>query len=420
MTKLKKVKVKWNGLELEGVLLPKTSRNKDDIVIVKLKNGYNIGVKPEQIEEIGEFETKKCQIKVENLRETNKKITIIGTGGTIASRVDYTTGGVVSQFTVDDFLLSFPELKYVATYKAKQPFNILSEDMDPEKWQILAEEVYESLNEDCDGVIITHGTDTMHYTSSYLSFAIQNINKPIILVGAQRSSDRPSTDTPYNLVGASLFAINDFSGVFVCMHKDSNDKTLALHVGTRVRKMHTSRRDAFRSINFPIVAELDLELSKGKIQNYNLKINVKGFERKNSNPKLINGFHDNIALCKIYPGIKNLFRHYSEYDGIILEGTGLGHAPQYVLNDIKSLIESGIFVGMTSQCIYGRTHCNVYSRGVELNKLGVVYLEDMLPEVAYVKLGWIMAQTKDINKIKEKMLKPIFYEITERSLFVDF
>jgi glutamyl-tRNA(Gln) amidotransferase subunit D len=413
---MKKVRVKWKGQILEGILLPSTSRNAKNILVLKLRNGYNIGIYAEECEIIEEIPEKKYELEKKEYKK-DKLITIIGTGGTIASRVDYITGGVVSQFTVEDFLLSFPELKEIANYKLKQPFQTFSEDMTPEHWKILAETVYESLKES-DGVVITHGTDTMHFTSSYLSFAIQNPGKPIILVGAQRSSDRPSSDAAYNLVGACLFAINDFSGVFVCMHKTTNDDILALHLGTKVRKLHTSRRDAFKSVNFPIVAEMNLNLSCGKIENYEIIRNIDEFRRENTCPKLINTFHENICLFKVYPGIKNVFKILSEYDGVIIEGTGLGHVPDYIIEDLKQLIESEIFIGMTSQCIFGRVHGDVYSKGVKLQQIGIVYLEDMLPETAYVKLGWVMGQTKDLKKVKELMLTPVFYEITERTLFL--
>ncbi len=406
--------------KLRGILMPSSK----DSLVLKLDSGYNIGMQRNKIKKINLI--KKYNKKEEKIKERLKfnkalpTISILHTGGTIASKVDYRTGAVTTRFTPEDLIAMFPELKNIANIKSRLVFQMFSEDMEPEHWQILAKEVTKEL-EKSDGVIITHGTDTMHYTSSALSFMLQDLDKPVILVGAQRSSDRGSSDAFLNLICAINFITKtNFAGVAICMHKDMSDDTCYIHKGTKVRKLHTSRRDAFKSINEKPIAEVTKEGKVNFLSNY--------IKKESKKTILKNKFEKKIALIKIRPGFsyKELeFYEKNKYKGIIIEGTGLGHMPANILDkytkDHKKLLDTlkrlskNMLICMASQCIFGRVNMNVYSTGIDLQNSGVIPLEDILSETAYVKLGWVLANTKKLEEAKSLMLKNIAGEISERT-----
>jgi len=409
--------------KVKGILMPKPELFGEDTIVLKLDNGYNIGIDRKKIKEIRVIEQYKEKKDAKDKAKPNKKlpaVSILHTGGTIASKVDYRTGAVVSRFTPEDMLDMFPELNKIANIRSRLVFQMFSEDMEPEHWQALAKEVEKELKEGTEGVIITHGTDTMHYTSAALSFMLQNLPIPVLLVGAQRSSDRGSSDAAINLIAATRFITQtDFSGVAICMHGTSEDKCCYIHQGTKVRKLHTSRRDAFRSVNvFPYAKVFD----DGKIEfirtDYAKKDKKKRLELKNSLEK-------KVALIKIHPGIdcKEL-ENYANYKGIVLEGTGLGHLPVTALDDVtkshKENLETirrlakKIPVIMASQTIYGQVNMNVYSTGRDILAAGVVSGGDMLPETAFVKLAWALGQSKNIEEAKKLMQQNIAGEMAER------
>lgn len=438
-----RIRVIKNKIILEGILLPKGEFGDKNSIVLKLDSGYNIGIKyengvkiekaktsePKKIKTETEIELGKIKEKfLESLKwdETKPKISLIATGGTIASRVDYKTGGVYMIMKPEEFLYNIPELRnIVKIQRIINPFNKASEDMDVNDWKIIAKNVANELNKS-EGVIITHGTDTLHFTSAALSFMLRkksekwdekhSVSKPVVLVGAQRSSDRGSSDTAMNLICSSYLAISDIANIGICMHGSESDDFCYFIRGTKVRKMHTSRRDAFKPINeFPIAKIWN----NGKIEILNKNIN------KRTNEKVIADlkFNDKIAILKAYPGsepklIKFLIKN--DYQGIIIEGTGLGHVPIFAkkswTNEIKNACESGVFIGITSQTIFGRVNKYVYRNLRILSKLGSVHLEDMLTEVAYIKLGYILGHTKKLEKIKSVMLTNISNEITERSI----
>ena len=406
--------------KLRGILMPSSK----DSLVLKLDSGYNIGMQRNKIKKINLI--KKYNKKEEKIKERLKfnkalpTISILHTGGTIASKVDYRTGAVTTRFTPEDLIAMFPELKNIANIKSRLVFQMFSEDMEPEHWQILAKEVTKEL-EKSDGVIITHGTDTMHYTSSALSFMLQDLDKPVILVGAQRSSDRGSSDAFLNLICAINFITKtNFAGVAICMHKDMSDDTCYIHKGTKVRKLHTSRRDAFKSINEKPIAEVTKEGKVNFLSNY--------IKKESKKTILKNKFEKKIALIKIRPGFsyKELeFYEKNKYKGIIIEGTGLGHMPANILDkytkDHKKLLDTlkrlskNMLICMASQCIFGRVNMNVYSTGIDLQNSGVIPLEDILSETAYVKLGWALANAKNLEEAKTLMLRNIAGEISERT-----
>jgi len=382
-----------------GILMPRAEQGDDEHIVLKLDNGYNIGFNVagldiKRIEKGVTIEIKSTPIDVVYDKE-KPNITIIGTGGTIASKIDYKTGAVHPSFSTKDLLNAIPELAGIANIKTKVLFNILSENMNPQNWTKIAQECAKELNSGADGVIVAHGTDTMGYTAAALSFMLKNLSKPVVLVGSQRSSDRPSSDSALNMVSAVKVATSDIAEVTVVMHSTSSDNACDIHRGTKVRKMHSSRRDAFRSIN-----TIPLGRVKDKIkvfQSYN--------KRSTGKVKVDDKFEEKVAMLKIYPGIKPAVLDYfiANNRGIILEGTGLGHVPDDVLDSIKCARDKGKPVVMTTQTIYGTVDMKVYSTGRELLERGVISAIDMLPETAYVKLMHILGHASDYNEVKKMM-----------------
>ena len=406
-----KVSLETNGVKYEGTLMP----SQTDRIVLKLKNGYNIGIKKESAslklldkkeEKISHTETGRVE-KNKNKKEKLPNISILSTGGTIASKIDYRTGAVTSQFSADDVLSAIPELEEIANYNCRMIYSILSENMRPSYWVELARAVYEEIKNGADGVIITHGTDTMMYTAAALSFMIET-PVPIVLVGSQRSADRPSSDNAMNAICAAKVATSDIAEVCVVMHGSTSDEFCYIHRGTKVRKMHTSRRDAFQSINARPIGRV--EYPSGEIKM--LSPFVKRGEKKLAiNDKL----ESKCALIKYITGASNeslLFHSGSGYKGIVIEGTGLGHVSTEWIPLIKTVTDAGIPVVMTSQCINGRVCDRVYDTGRDILKAGAIESEDMLSEVALVKLMWVLGQTKDIEKVTAMMHTNIAGELT--------
>jgi len=332
---------------------------------------------------------------------------LLSTGGTIASKVDYRTGAVTPILTAEELNSSVPELATIANIDAEVLFSEYSENIMPEHWLKIAEKIKEFSKSNYTGIIIAHGTDTMHYTSSFLSFALAGFPIPIVLVGSQRSSDRASSDAALNLIGATKFIIKcNTKGIYVVMHQDENDDTIACHLGTRVRKNHTSKRGAFQTIGDNpafIIAENQIQknITKDffKINEFQSKINL----------------DTKVALVKYHPGYDpNLLNQLIEngYKGIIFEGTGLGHIGKVMYENVKKANEKGIFLGMTSQCIDGRIGMTVYESGRDLLDLGIIPLENMIPEVALVKAMWAIGNYQNIDEVKKIMLKNIASELS--------
>lgn len=381
-----RVEATYKGNKYTGILMPSTEKG---LIILKLDNGYNIGLKGAKIKKIGvakALKTPKFKVKSKKKLPT---VTIITTGGTITSRVDYRTGAVHSLSKAEELLASIPEIAKLANIRVLNPFNIMSEDMNHTHWQKLAKLI---ANDKSEGVIVTHGTDTLHFTSAALSFMLNNLNKPVALVGGQRSSDRGSFDGAQNLICAIHYCLSDIAEVAIVMHGTTEDESCIAIRGTKARKMHTSRRDAFRPINDLPLAQIYPNGKIKLIQKYN--------KRSSSKVKANTKFEPKIALVKFAPGLDpGLIDYYvkKKYKGIILEGTGLGHVSvKSWLKSIKSAAKK-MFVGMTSQCLYGRVDPFVYTNMRILKDAGVVYLEDMLPETAYVKLGWALANKKSMQ-----------------------
>jgi glutamyl-tRNA(Gln) amidotransferase subunit D len=418
-----KVRISKEGEVYEGILMPKSEFSDEKSIVLKLSSGYNIGVnygkgvKIEKLEghrKVG-FESKEIELKHTAGKPT---ISILSTGGTVASRVDYETGGVYASYKASDLIKIVPELEEITNINSKFLFSLMSEDVTVEHWKKMAREIAKEANSKSDGIVVTHGTDMMHFSTAAMSFMLKNLNKPVVFTGAQRSTDRGSSDGFMNLICASLFAAkSDVAEVCLVMHGSINDDYCLAHRGTKVRKLHTSRRDAFKSVNDEPIARI---FSSGKIEILNRNYKHKNDEKVEVDDK----FEERVALIKTYPNMgPEIFDFYIEkgYGGIVIEGTGLGHVPTTVekfslIPKIKEASERGMAVCITSQCLFGRVHPFVYANLRKAYEAGAIYCEDMLPEVAYVKLMHVLGHTKEREKVKELMLTNMAGEINSRGL----
>lgn len=407
----------------EGILMPKSSGDPECIVL-KLKSGYNIGIrygKGMRIEKTSE-PRKTGKVARMEFDPAKPKASLIITGGTISSKVDYSTGGVSALLDPAEILSNVPELKKIINiHKVVVPFTRMSESFDYKDWQEIAMVVEKRLKEGDAGVIIAQGTDSLHYTSAALSFMLPNVGKPVVIIGSQRSSDRGSSDAPMNLICAAHLISRarelGIGGVGTCLHGSMSDDYCLFIRGTKVRKLHSSRRDAFRPVNTKPIAKIT---SDGEIEIYRN-------EECKSNVKADVKFEPKVALIKFTPGSDpGIISYYVKkgYRGIVIEALGLGQVSSLKwvrdkkkawIPAIKKAIKKGVLVCFACQTIYGRLNPNVYSEAREALDAGVVYLEDMLPETALVKLGWVLGHTKNLKKARELMLTNIAGEITERT-----
>lgn len=407
-----------------GVIINRPDYLTEETVILKLDNGYNIGINLKNIEGM-KLIKKAAEIKAEKSKKIALKkgfISILHTGGTIASKVDYRTGGVVSRFDPDELLGMFPGLSKYGPINSLFMGNMFSDDMRFAHYKKMAEFVKSEVEAGSKGVIITHGTDTMTYTSAALSFILDNVPVPVLLVGAQRSSDRPSSDAEMNIVCAAKFIRNtNFCGVAICMHISSSDDACSIIKGFNARKLHSSKRDAFKQINDDMVAKVEYQDDDITFFNeYTNKHEIK------AEFKVLPKMEDKVAIVKVHT---NMFaEHFTffrekNYKGLIIEGTGLGHCPiseidkdtkehTLIRQEIRALIDSGCVVCMCSQTINGRVNMNVYSPGRDLINYGVISCDTMTAETAFVKLAWLLANYP--KKVAELMTKNLKGEIKKR------
>ena len=409
--------IESEGRTYEGSLMPRLEAADDWHIVLKMKTGYNIGVAVDEetkIRKTGQAE--KPEFKpppLPEMKEGLPRVSIISTGGTIASRVDYATGGVHAAISSRDLLSIVPELSDIAAVDADILYSVFSENIGSEHWSGMARKVGEKIEDGVEGVVITHGTDTMGYSSAALSFALRKLPVPVILVGSQRSSDRPSSDAATNLVGAVTVASRaPFAEVVLGMHETTSDKAIVFHRGTKVRKCHTSARYAFQSVNSSPVARL----LDGEIEMIAEDYRKRGEETL----EIEDSFEEKVALIKFHPdfnpGIIDWFVEEG-YRGIVLEGTGLGHINTDYFGSVERASQEGVYVGMTSQCIWGRVDMDVYTTGRELQEIGVEPLGDMLPETALVKLMWALGQSEDLDEVKSLMRRNIAGEYSDRTLY---
>ena len=397
-----KVRIETKTLTYEGLILPKPKFSGDHIIMIKLDNGYNIGISTEGAEM--RILSKAKKIDYTTTKRINNKnlenITILGTGGTIASFVDYKTGAVSPAITTEQLVNSVKSLDDIANINAVPLFSLASEDMKPSHWEDIAKKVKEIHDSENHGVVIGHGTDTMAYSAAALSFQLPEIAHPVVFTGSQRSPDRPSSDAHLNLTGAAKTAMSDLGEICIAMHETTNDQTVAIWRGNRTRKSHTSRRDAFTSPN-------DKPLG---IVSDNIEWKQK-YKPTSEETTLEVGFDDNIGMVWSHPGLNEEDRQKMTYgkNGIIIAGTGLGHIKSELL-DVVGKTAADIPIAMTSQCLSGTTNLNVYTNGRELTAKGVVEAYDILPETALVKMMWLSKHKP--NEIRELMGKNLVGEIS--------
>jgi glutamyl-tRNA(Gln) amidotransferase subunit D len=399
-----RVKVVKNGAEFFGILMPTTT----DFVVIKLDSGYNVGFAPKGLQmtlvESGAPVVAKRLPRP--FRPELPNLSIISTGGTIASKIDYRTGAVTSQFDAEDIIDAIPSLAELANIKGALLYNILSENMRAELWSELAVRVYDEVREGADGVLVTHGTDTLGYSAAALSFMLQ-VPVPVVLVGSQRSADRPSSDNVVNATCAAVVATSDLAGVFTVMHENESDDTCLVHRGTRTKKMHTSRRDAFRSIGASPVARVDY-------QERSLRLLADCRRRGDCEITVRPKIEPNCALVKFFPGsYPDVLDYYVAHGckGLVIEGTGLGHVSKDWIPHVQSAT-AVMPVVMTSQCVCGSVCDRVYDTGRDLLKAGVIEGDDMLSETALVKLMWVLGQTSDLDKVRALMKNDVAGEIS--------
>lgn len=415
------VKVITTKETVEGILMPSADA---DMVIIKLNTGYNMGFRKKGVKKIAVLEKGKTKKTSPTKITQNPKlptISILHTGGTIASKVDYKTGGVYASFTVEDFLEMFPEIKNIANIQSNHVANLMSEDIRFSHYKLIAKAIEKEIKAGVKGIIIGHGTDTMAITAAALSFMFENLPIPVILVGSQRSSDRGSTDAAMNLICAADFiAKTDFAGVAICMHASESDTLCHIFPPTKTRKLHASRRDAFKAVNDSPIATVDYTTRKIHF----LKKHTKKTDVKD---KLIlkDSFEEKVAVIRTYVNMSPVLINAlikEKFKGLILEGTGIGQAPTNIKENLpnyealQKFIKQGGIVVLTSQCIFGRVHPYIYTNCRRLRDIGVIFGEDMLTETAHVKLAWLLANYPR-EKVRELLPQNLRGELNEHLQF---
>ncbi len=397
-----RVRIETESMTYEGLIMPKHNFSEENIMIVKLDNGYNIGVSTEgaKLSVLSKAKPKETVVETKKKNKDLQNITILGTGGTIASFIDYKTGAVSPAITAEQLVNSVKALNEIANINAEPLFSLASEDMKPNHWEDMAIKVKEIHDKNNHGIVIGHGTDTMAYSAAALAFQLPEISNPVVFTGAQRSPDRPSSDAHLNLVGAAKTAMSDLGEVCIAMHETTDDRNVAIWRGNRARKAHSSMRNAFTSPNEgPIGIVSDKIEWKRKYKSTSEKTAIKA------------GFDDNIGMVWSHPGlsVQDWENIANGKNGIIIAGTGLGHINSELL-DVIGKTTKNIPVTMSSQCLSGSTNLNVYRNGRKLLEKGVVETYDMLPETALVKMMWLSKHHPD--EINEMMGKNLVGEIS--------
>lgn len=412
----------WSDIEVltadgtyKGRVLPRSETADDQHIVIKLVSGYNIGIASSRILDIKVTGRKEAHYKIPEKEfpydPRKPRVKLLGTGGTIASRLDYRTGAVIPAFSPGELYGSVPELADICNLETEKLYGVFSENMGPEQWIGTAEAIGKEIEKGVQGIVIGHGTDTMHHTAAILSFMVQNSPVPIVMVGSQRSSDRPSSDAALNLMhSVKTAAESDIAEVLVCMFGPTSDDYGLLHRGTRVRKMHSSYRSTFRTIGDIPIAMVSREKITPLRQDYKRR-------RRDNNVIINTAFEEKVGIVYYYPNMKpDIIDSMIDngYRGIVIAGTGLGHVNKPVYPALKRAKEKNVAVYMTVQTLWGYVQMYVYDTGRDMMELGVVPCANMLPEVAYMKLGWALGQSEDLEVVKRIMLTPVNGEITER------
>ena len=410
-----KVKVDTTRGVFKGTILPRAENDDDSHIVLKIASGYNIGLNTDTIRDITELSYEKAiyQIPEKEFPYSDDKpnVKLFGTGGTIASRLDYRTGAVIPAFSPGELYGAVPELADICNITTEKLFAVFSENMGPDQYKALAIAIGKEIEKGIDGIVIGHGTDTLHHTAAALTFMIQDQPIPVVLVGSQRSSDRPSSDAALNLMYAAYAAGHSaIAETVVCMFGPTSDEYGFLHRGTRVRKMHSSYRSTFRTIG-------DIPLAKVTINSVELLKDTYNPRRKDRKVRILPYFEEKVSIVYYYPNMRpDIIDSLVDngYRGIVIAGTGLGHVNKPLYPALERAAKEGVAIYMTVQTLWGYVHMYVYETGRDMMDLGVIPAENMLPEVAYIKLGWALGQTDDPEEVRKIMLTPINDETTER------
>ncbi len=412
----------WGQAEIEtsrgkfvGTILPRSENDDDQHIVMKIPTGYNVGIDIKTVKLITETGYKKANYKIPEkqfpVTPGLPHVKLFGTGGTIASRLDYRTGAVIPAFSPGELYGAVPELADICNLDTEKLFAVFSENMGPKQYIALAKAIGKEIENGIDGIVIGHGTDTLQHTGAVLTFMCQNLPVPVVLVGSQRSSDRPSSDAALNLMHAMKAAgQSDMAEVMVCMFGPTSDEYGLLHRGTRVRKMHSSYRSTFRTIGDTPLAMISRKEITPIHKVYNKR-------RNDRNVKILPYFSDEVTMLYYYPGMKPDTIDAlvdNGYKGIIFVGTGLGHVNRELYPAIERAHAKGVHMFMTLQTIWGYVHMFVYDTGRDMMAKGIVPLGNMLPEVAWIKLSWVLGQTSEPSEVKRMMLTPVNGEITPR------
>ena len=409
------VKITTPKGSFQGIILPRSETADPLHIVLKLCTGYNVGIAAGEVTSIEVGGRREAHYKIPEkefpVDPRKPRVKLLGTGGTIASRLDYRTGAVIPAFSPGELYGSVPELADICNLETEKLYGVFSENMGPEQWRGTAEAIGREIERGVQGIVVGHGTDTMHHTSAILSFMVQDSPVPIVMVGSQRSSDRPSSDAALNLQhSVKAAAESDIAEIMVCMFGPTSDDYGLLHRGTRVRKMHSSYRSTFRTIGDIPLAMVSRESITPLREDYK--------RRRNDRHVVINtAFEEKVSIVYYYPNmtpdiIDSLIDN--DYRGIVIAGTGLGHVNKPLYPALKRAQEKNIAVYMTVQTLWGYVQMYVYDTGRDMMELGVIPMANMLPEVAYGKLGWALGQTQDLAEVKRIMYTPIAGEITER------
>ena len=405
----------------QGIILPRSETADAHHIVLKLRTGYNIGIaagEATSIEVAGRREAHyKIPEKAFPVDPRKPRVKLLGTGGTIASRLDYRTGAVIPAFSPGELYGSVPELADICNLETEKLYGVFSENMGPVQYKALAVAIGEEIARGADGIVIGHGTDTMAHTGAILSFMVQQSPVPIVLVGSQRSSDRPSSDAALNLMNAVRAAAEcDIAEVMLCMFGPTSDNYDLLHRGTRCRKMHSSYRSTFRTVGAtPLAMVSRYPMEQGSHFNY---LTDDYLKRDRSRVPVINpSFEEKVTIQYYYPNFNpDIIDGLSSmgYRGLVIAGTGLGHVNKPLYPAIKRAIQKGMTVAMSVQTLWGYAQMYVYDTGRDLLDLGIIPLDNMIPETAYMKLAWVLGQTDDPKRIRQMMTTPINHEITPR------
>jgi len=410
-----KVRITKGKAVYEGLLLPRSEHTADTYVTLKVDTGYNLGVLIDDNAKIEETGRQKGHYQLPSIDVEFKKelpnVTLLGTGGTVASRLDYRTGAVLPAFTPEELFSAVPELVSTVNLTPKTLYQILSENFRPEYWVKTAEAIAKEIEGGVSGVIIGHGTDTMCTTGCALSYFLRNLPVPVVLVGSQRSSDRPSSDGPRNILyAATLAGHEDFAEVVVCMHGGTSDSYNLIHRATRCRKMHSSRRDTFRTLDDVPLGKIDDSGVTWLKDDIRPRGPSQGF-------RLDTKIDTRVGMLYSYPGMNpDILDSMVDlgYHGIVIIGTGLGHVGTDLFRPLERCQEEEIPVVLVVEPLFGYVQLRVYETGRDMLARGVIEGGNMLPSAAYTKLIWVLGHTRNMEEVKKLMQTNIAGEITER------